>query len=224
MFFLIPYKIAIERKVTPWMNYLFVCVNIILFIGIRHTSLIKHIDRFLLDGWTVTGILGYMWLHASYFHLLSNLIILWFFGNALCSQIGNSLYLVMYLFSGVFAAITQLLLDGRGPSVGASGVLSAIIITLFFLFPYRKIQFRFFLTILPIGKGSMRICWFMAITVINDIIGAILFLPFSKISYLCHIGGTIAGFLFIYPLIKLNIVKPANSEKELVRSCIDKGD
>ena len=48
--------------------------------------------RFVLDGWNLSGMLGHLFLHADFTHLLGNMIFLWVFGNAICAKVGNFAY------------------------------------------------------------------------------------------------------------------------------------
>jgi membrane associated rhomboid family serine protease len=75
---------------------------------------------FVLNGWSAGGLLGYMWLHDGYLHIIFNLIFIWVFGNAVCAKIGNVLYLPVYIATGLLAAVIHLTFDVR-MAVGASG-------------------------------------------------------------------------------------------------------
>ena len=43
-------------------------------------------DRLLLNGWSLSGLVGYSFLHAGFWHLVMNMLYLWVFGNAVCEK------------------------------------------------------------------------------------------------------------------------------------------
>ncbi|MHC4085845.1 MAG: rhomboid family intramembrane serine protease, partial [Planctomycetota bacterium] len=95
-----------------------------------------------LNGWSAGELLGYMWLHLDYIHIIFNLVFIWVFGNAVCAKIGNVLYLPVYIAVGMLAAVIHLVFDNRG-AVGASGALYGIIGAYFVLYPYNSIKCLF---------------------------------------------------------------------------------
>jgi len=64
----------------------------------------------LKDG-QVIGLLTHMFLHASIFHLVGNMIILWVFGQSLETALGGLTFVVLYLFCGVVACVTHCFTD-----------------------------------------------------------------------------------------------------------------
>jgi len=113
----IPYRVDVPFDHTPVVNRLLVLVVILIF-----ALLVVEINQFLyqggtlneymekgilsqlvLRGWGIKGIFGYMWLHGGLLHLFGNMIFLWLFGNAVCSKLGNVLYLPVYVGLGMIA-------------------------------------------------------------------------------------------------------------------------
>lgn len=215
MLFVVPYKTNVEKKNTPWVNYAFAVMLLIFFVG-QHVVLIKPFyEKLILAKWSFSGILGHMWLHRDIFHLLVNLIILWVFGNALCASIGNFRYLFLYLACGVLAGIGHLLLDGR-PAIGASGALSGVIVLLCLIHPYRRIFNVLLILIIPVYRFSMIGFWYLIIKFFYELV--FMFLGLGQVAYMMHISGIAAGWSLAYLLINLKIVKPENSDKDLVQS------
>jgi membrane associated rhomboid family serine protease len=73
----------------------------------------KDIVPFVLHKWTLKGIFGHMWLHLTYVHIISNLIFLWVFGNAICGKTGNFLYPIIFILGGMIGGCMHLLMDGH---------------------------------------------------------------------------------------------------------------
>ena len=82
------------------------------------------------EGW-----LSGMFLHASWLHILGNMLFLWIFGNNVEDVMGRGRFLVFFLASGLVAALTQafvtLHFGGVGaasvPTVGASGAIAGVL-------------------------------------------------------------------------------------------------
>jgi membrane associated rhomboid family serine protease len=66
-------------------------------------------------------------LHYGPFHLLLNMLALWWFGSLLEQRIGSGRYLLLYLVSGLAGSAGALLLDPTVPTVGASGAIFGIL-------------------------------------------------------------------------------------------------
>jgi membrane associated rhomboid family serine protease len=66
-------------------------------------------------------------LHYGPFHLLLNMLALWWFGSALERRIGSGRFLAIYLVSGLAGSAGALMLDPTTPTVGASGAIFGIL-------------------------------------------------------------------------------------------------
>jgi membrane associated rhomboid family serine protease len=126
--------------------------------------------RFVLNGWGI-GLFTYIWLHGGILkgtvRLIGNLIFLWPFGNAVCSKLGNKLYLLVYLGFGLLAGVIHLLL-GVGPAIGACGVISGIVGMYIVIFPENTIS-CFFALPRPMAV-SISGYWVVSLWFIFDIL------------------------------------------------------
>ncbi len=68
-----------------------------------------QVRPFILNGWTLKGFLGHIWLHGGILHLLGNMLFLWIFGNAVCAKLGNFKYLPIYIGLGFIPVSSQLI-------------------------------------------------------------------------------------------------------------------
>jgi membrane associated rhomboid family serine protease len=66
-------------------------------------------------------------LHYGPFHLLLNMLALYWFGSLLEQRIGSGRFLLLYLVSGLAGSAGALLLDPTVPTVGASGAIFGIL-------------------------------------------------------------------------------------------------
>jgi membrane associated rhomboid family serine protease len=66
-------------------------------------------------------------LHYGPFHILLNMLALWWFGSMLEQRIGSGRFLAIYLVSGLAGSAGALMLDPTTPTVGASGAIFGVL-------------------------------------------------------------------------------------------------
>jgi membrane associated rhomboid family serine protease len=144
----------------------------------------------------------YMFIHSdNVFHVLFNMLILWWFGSDLESRWGGRFFLLYYFVCGVGAALLYLggvtiysLITGdsiplRAPVVGASGAIFGLMMAYGKLFGDRVI---YFMMMFPM-KARMFVALIGAIEVLNLLSSGV----HSQTANLAHIGGLVVGFLFL---------------------------
>jgi membrane associated rhomboid family serine protease len=156
------------------------------------------INSMVLDGWSIFGIVGYSFLHADIFHLIGNMILLWVFGNTICSKIGAGYYLVLFVGFGIISAIGHNIFDGT-PAVGASGAIYGILGFYFSLYPTNKISCFWWIFI---RAGTVEISAYLLVGfwVLQDIFGVIG--GDSNIAHTAHLAGFLAGLALGFWLIR----------------------
>ena len=170
-------------------------------------------SQFVLQGWSVKGLFGYMWLHGGLVHLIGNLIFLWLFGNAVCSKLGNLLYLPVYIGLGVFAGIAHLILTGTGSVLGASGAINGIVGMYLIFFPENSISCFFLLLWYPI-RFSISSYWMILFWFAFDILGLVF--GGGGVAYDAHVGGFITGIAIAIIMLKTRLVVMQRDEKSLL--------
>ena len=128
---IIPIHSDYRRQHVPWVNYLLVAANILLFLlgyNARDSVNSMQISEWMLqpDQPMLVQFFTSMFLHANLAHLLGNMIFLWVFGNAVNDKFGHAGYLAFYLAGGLLAGIGYLMLSGNAPVLGASGAIAAV--------------------------------------------------------------------------------------------------
>jgi membrane associated rhomboid family serine protease len=96
--------------------------------------------------WAVSWITS-MFMHASWFHLLGNMLFLLIFGNNVEDAFGRLGYLALYLSGGVAATMVQTTVtlgfgtadDALTPNLGASGAIAAVLGAYIVLYPKARI-------------------------------------------------------------------------------------
>lgn len=143
---------------------------------------------------------SYQFVHGDIFHVLNNMVFLLIFGGAIEVSIGPAVLLLVYLGSGMLAAIAFLMMSGLSavPLVGASGSISGLI-GIFAAMNWRK-PVAFFYCLLPSPRyvGFVFLPAWVAVAnwLILDFAGY-----FSKLSemggtaHAAHLGGAWVGML-----------------------------
>lgn len=93
------------------------------------------------DKSVLLGILVSIFLHGGLGHLLSNMWILWIFGNNAEEAFGSGGYLLFYLVGGIMATGGYVLVNPGStvPLVGASGAIAGVMGAYLVLFPRARI-------------------------------------------------------------------------------------
>jgi membrane associated rhomboid family serine protease len=151
------------------------------------------------------GVLAGMFLHASWLHILGNMLFLWIFGNNVEDAMGRLRFLAFYLASGYVAALTQTLVTihfagtsaASVPNVGASGAIAGVLGAYFVLLPNaRVISLVFGFIPLPIPA-----VWFLGIWFVFQLWDG----GFSAtnpgqgggVAFFAHVGGFLFGVLTV---------------------------
>ncbi len=181
----------------------------------KKQAVVGPMARFVLNGWGI-GLFTYIWLHGGILkgtvRLIGNLIFLWPFGNAVCSKLGNKLYLLVYLGLGLLAGVIHLLLD-TGPAIGACGVISGIVGMYIVLFPEDTISCLFLLP-RPMAV-SISGYWVVVLWFVFDLLEAGLGSPGT--TYCAHILCVGAGFGLATLMLKKKWLVMEKDEKSLLQ-------
>ncbi|MBN2182164.1 MAG: rhomboid family intramembrane serine protease [Sedimentisphaerales bacterium] len=212
----IPYRVDVPFNHRPVMNWLIVTGVIFVFfmqLTANADSVISEkMYSFVLDGWGIKGLLGHMWLHAGFVHLIGNLIFLWIFGNAVCSKLGNILYLPVYVGLGLIAAVSHLIFDSD-MAVGASGAINGIVGMYLVFFPENNISCFFLLFLRPIFFCVSGF-WLILLWFAFDLFGA--FYGSGDVAYVAHIGGFLGGVGLAVLMLKMKWIDMERDEKSVL--------
>ncbi len=141
-------------------------------------------------------LLSSMFMHASWMHIIGNMVFLWAFGPAIEDAMGRFRYLVFYLAGGLVAMMAQVLADPLStiPCLGASGAIAAVMGAFIVTFPRDRIRalifFLIFFRVTYIPAIFLIGFWFL-IQVLN--FGAVAAVRTGGVAYIAHIAGFIFG-------------------------------
>ena len=151
------------------------------------------------------GVFTGMFMHASWVHILGNMLFLWIFGNNIEDALGHVRFLFWYLAAGIAAMAAQsfVTLEFAGvrsatvPNIGASGAIAGVLGAYFILLPRARV-----LTIIFFGLIWFReisAVWFLGLWFAFQAWqgGLSLFHPAvaGGVAVFAHIGGFAFGVL-----------------------------
>jgi len=138
-----------------------------------------------------------MFMHASWMHIIGNMLYLWIFGDNIEDRIGHGKFVAFYLLCGLAASAAHIMVgtDSVIPSLGASGAIAGVLGGYLVLFPKRKVQVLMVRQIVSMPAFMVLGLWillqvFSQISVIGGEGGGV--------AYMAHIGGFVAGVVLIF--------------------------
>ncbi len=147
----------------------------------------------LQDPWVTVfqpwRLVTYMFLHAGGFHILFNMLWLWWMGQAVENTLGSRNFLILYFGSGIGGALINGLFAMVAsdasllPTVGASGAVFGVMVAFAMLYPTTPIMLLF----LPSIQARYVVAGLIALD--------LLFLnSSSNIARIVHLGGAASGW------------------------------
>ena len=215
---MIPIRDTIRTPSFPLMNWLLIGANMLVFVfelSLSPQSL-EQLIRFLgltpqqlslTQPWMILNnplplinLITHMFLHGGWVHFLSNMWVLYIFGDNVEGKMGHFRYLAFYLLCGIAAGLTQAIITPAStvPSIGASGAIAGVLGAYLVLFPRARV-----VTLVPI----IFFFWFIEIPAIfylgfwfvSQIFSGLMSLPTAGavggVAWWAHIGGFIFGII-----------------------------
>ena len=156
--------------------------------------------------------LTYAFLHLDFWHLASNMVFLWVFGDNVEDALGHARFLVFYLLCAAGGAVLHGLVGpaAEGPLLGASGAISGVVAAYFLLHPRVRVWVLVLMRIpLPLPAFIPLALW-----IVQQF--AMLALDMNgMVSWGAHVGGILCGALLVVfmrrkgvPLFDRTIVTP----------------
>jgi membrane associated rhomboid family serine protease len=141
-------------------------------------------------------ILTAMFMHASWSHILGNMVFLWAFGPEIEDAMSPWRYAAFYLAGGVVAMLAQIAADPGStiPNLGASGAIAAVMGAFLVTYPHDRIRtvlfFGWFVRITFVPAALLIGLWFLVQLLSFGVIADV---QSGGVAYLAHIGGLIFG-------------------------------
>jgi rhomboid family protein len=230
---MIPIRDTIKSQRTPVMTWLIILANAVVFAHeLRLTP--EALERFLylcgmvparysdpkwaayvgfpagLDLWPF---LTCMFLHGGWVHILSNLWVLWIFGDNVEDRMGPARYLIFYLLCGLAAGAVHYFTNPRSevPTIGASGAIAGVMGAYLVLFPRSRV-----VTIVPLLFWPLFFevpaLVFLGFWFLSQFFSGAMALADSEvaggIAWWAHVGGFLAGIALL-PIFARRRPRPA---------------
>ena len=202
---IIPLRTDRTLRLNPWMCYLLIFVNVIVFLMTRHhVDSSTALDEYLLfpPSPQIHQFFTYQFLHGGWMHLIFNMIFLWVFGRDLEDTLGHFGFLFFYLAGGVVAGIGFAVFRDN-PVLGASGATWAVTGAYMVLFPMTRVTILFWFLIITTFEvtGLTLIIFFACMDLYMQISGS-----GGTVAYLAHLSGSVFGVLVAFLLLKCRIL------------------
>ena len=172
---------------------------------------LKYSPIELSRGYKFLSPFTYMFLHINGWHLLGNMLWLYFVGVILEDLVGRQHIWKLFVFGGLFGALfiqlfysALVFFEVPGATyfpentLGASAGVSAVVLATAIFTP----RYRLFL----FGLIEVEIRWIVAVKVVLDVLG--IFGDNNVGGYAAHIGGLVWGTLYAFGVLKGDFLQP----------------
>lgn len=142
--------------------------------------------------WTI---ISYMFLHYDFFHILFNMLWLYWFGKIFLEYLNPKKLISVYLIGGLAGGLVYVLAFNLFPAfqasvsqsiaLGASAAVLAIVMAIAFYVPDYTLHLMFF--------GPVKLKYIALVTVLIDILSI---RSGNAGGHLAHLGGALFGFLY----------------------------
>jgi len=210
-------KVLVIANLAIWVLGVLILQGLILKNDILFDIFALKPSRVIFDFWA-WQLVTYMFLHsASVFHVLFNMLSLWWFGSELEARWGTKFFLTYYFVCGVGAGLIYLVgtfiyayVSGQvtsmeAPLVGASGATYGLLLAYGLLFGDRVIHF---MMLFPMkAKYFVMIIGFVElVTLLDSGMG-------SQVANLAHLGGIAVGFVFLAVVARMRAQKSGAAKR-----------
>jgi membrane associated rhomboid family serine protease len=187
----------------PVITTFIIAVNLIVFVmeltgGDAFVSRWSAIPAHITSGHDYITVLTAMFMHASWSHIIGNMVFLWAFGPEIEDAMGRARYLIFYLLGGLVAMLAQVFVDPGStvPNLGASGAIAAVMGAFIVTYPRDRIKSLLvifvFVRVTFIPAALLIGVWFL-IQLVS--LGTVAQSQTGGVAYVAHIAGMLFGAL-----------------------------
>ena len=189
---------------TPPVVQNLIIANCVLYLAVRLIPAVNHFCAEYMQLWWTDAFnapefhsyqfVTYMFLHAGFGHLFSNMFALWMFGRTLEYELGSQRFLTYYMVCGIGAALIQIgvasLFGENLTLLGASGAVFGLLLAFGVLHPNNMIY------IIPL-PFPIKAKWFVVGYAVLEI--ALGWSPINTgVAHFAHVGGMLWGLALLY--------------------------
>jgi len=174
---------------TPWVTRLIIANVVVYFLSVAAPALTTTFmlvpALVLVRPWTIVT---YMFLHAGLWHLLFNMLGLFFFGPRLELELGRQKFLWLYFISGIMGALLSFVFTPFSAIIGASGAVFGVFMGFAYYWPREKLYVW--------GLFPIEARWLVVIMTGLSLFGG-MGIAEPGIAHFAHLGGFLGGFLYL---------------------------
>ncbi len=187
-------RFAFGYTLTPWVKRLLIANTAVHLLAVLMGSAGQ---QFLWEWFGFTpvesflkpwGVVTYMFLHGDIWHLLLNMLVLFFFGPPLEQKWGSSRFFRYYLICGLGGAALSFVFAFSTSVIGASAAIYGLMLAFAWYWPESPI---YFWGIFPI-KAKWLVGFFFVLTFFSAFTGA-----GGGVAHFAHLGGLLAGLVYL---------------------------
>ena len=219
---MIPLYDTLRPRRFPLVNWVLIIANVLAFV--YETRLSPAELQGLIETWGVIPVrllsspstiwvtlLSAMFLHGGWFHLVSNMWVLFIFGDNIEDRMGAMNYLVFYVLCGVAAGLLEsfVLPTSRLPMIGASGAIAGVLGAFLIQFPRARVAslvpILFIFTLVELPAVIFIVFWF-----ISQLFSGFISLNGASgggVAWWAHIGGFIFGVLTVNLFVRRRVYR-----------------
>lgn len=188
---------------TPPVVQNLIIANCVIYLAVTLIPAVNHFCAEYLQLWWTNmfnapefhsyQFVTYMFLHAGFGHLFSNMFALWMFGRTLEYELGSKRFLIYYMVCGVGAALIQIgvasLFSENLTLLGASGAVMGLLLAFGVMHPNNMIY------IIPLPfpiKAKWFVLGYAVLEVVLGWSGA-----HTGVAHFAHVGGMLWGLLLL---------------------------
>ncbi|HUG38842.1 MAG TPA: rhomboid family intramembrane serine protease [Longimicrobiales bacterium] len=174
---------------TPWVLRLLLA-NVVVYVLAQPGTMLYHLFMFvpawvLQRPWTPVT---YMFLHANLWHILFNMLGLYFFGPRLEARIGARDFVLLYVTAGLTGALLSFFFEFGAPIVGASGAIFGVLLGFAHFWPHERI---YIWGILPV-PARLMVIGFAMLSIYSGLSGS-----GAGIAHFAHLGGFAGAWAYL---------------------------
>ena len=212
-----PLQDTIPARGVPLVTWTIILINTVAFffeLSVppveleRFVSLVGFVPaHFANDPGNAWTLITCMFLHGSWAHFISNMWMLYLFGDNVEDRMGPARYLIFYLLCGIGAGLAHYLANSTStiPTIGASGAIAGVLGAYFKLFPTANVITLVLIIFWPLFFEIPAVL-FIGIWFISQLWSGTFALMahqfFMGVAWWAHVGGFIAGIILL-PLFRL---------------------
>jgi membrane associated rhomboid family serine protease len=135
----------------------------------------------------------YMFVHAGFAHIATNMIMLWMFGPRVERAFGTRAFTYFYLWCGLGGGIFHLLFEQHGGVIGASGAVVGVVLAYALKWPDDEVYILGVMPIRAVWLAVWTIAWNVGMA-FADLTGY----SSGSVAFMTHVGGLVFAWIYLH--------------------------